>query len=134
MASVQMAVLPVVLSPIINSLCPLPIGIMASTALIPVWIGVSTDFLIATLGATISTSLLDSEFTGPLPSIGEPMPSNTLPSNPSPTGTSITRPVPRTSVPSMIEAGLPRITIPTLSSSRFKAIPEIPPSNSTSSL
>ena len=100
----------------------------------PVCKGVSTDFLIATFGATISTALDSLVFTGPLPSIGNPIPSTTLPSNGSPTGTSITFPVPLTSVPSLIEDGSPRITIPTLSSSRFNAIPAILPSNSTSSL
>ena len=133
-ASTHMAVLPVVLSPIINSLCPLPIGIMASIALMPVCTGVSTDFLMATFGATISTSRVSFVSTGPLPSIGDPIPSTTLPKSSSPTGTCITLPVPRTSVPSLMPRGSPRMTIPTLSSSRFRAIPATPPSNSTSSL
>ena len=106
----------------------------ASIDLMPVCNGVSTDFLIATFGATISTALDSLVLTGPFPSIGKPMPSTTRPSNCSPTGTSITFPVPRTSVPSLIVEGSPKITIPTLSSSRFNAIPAILPSNSTSSL
>ena len=38
----------------ISSRCPLPIGTMASIALIPVCIGVSTDFLVITPDATLS--------------------------------------------------------------------------------
>ena len=52
---VAIVVLPVCLSPKINSLCPLPIGTNASIAVIPVRRGVSTGCLVITPGATLST-------------------------------------------------------------------------------
>ena len=52
------AVLPVYLSPIINSLYPLPIGTKQSTAFKPVYIGSWTDFLGIIPGAFISTLFL----------------------------------------------------------------------------
>lgn len=51
--SIAIAVLPVCLSPIINYLCPLPIGTRPSTALRPVCIGSLTDFLGMIPGALI---------------------------------------------------------------------------------
>jgi len=53
--SIATAVFPVYLSPIINSLCPLPIGTKQSTDLSPVYIGSCTDFLGIIPGALIST-------------------------------------------------------------------------------
>ena len=52
------AVFPVYLSPIINSLYPLPIGTKQSTAFKPVYIGSWTDFLGIIPGAFISTLFL----------------------------------------------------------------------------
>jgi hypothetical protein len=55
MVSTATAVFPVYLSPIINSLYPLPIGTKQSTAFNPVYIGSLTDFLGIIPGALIST-------------------------------------------------------------------------------
>jgi hypothetical protein len=52
-----MAVLPVYLSPMINSRYPRPIGTRQSTALSPVYIGSCTDFLGIIPGALSSTLL-----------------------------------------------------------------------------
>ena len=124
---------PVDLSPIISSLWPLPIGIMPSTALMPVAAGVFTGLLEATSGATISAGMVSVTPVGPLPSIGSPSESTTRPISFSPTATSIIFPVLRTSDPSCTDRGSSRITAPTESSSRFIARPVIPPSNSSSS-
>ena len=131
--SVQMAVLPVERSPMMSSRCPRPIGTIASIAFTPVCIGTFTGSREATSGARNSTGLVSVVRIGPLPSMGLPMPSTTRPSRASPTGTSATRPVPRTSLPSLTASGSPMMTAPTLSSSRFSAIPMTPPSNSRSS-
>ena len=82
-------------------------------------------------GAFVSTLALLTFFNTPLPSIGFPKASTTLPSNPFPAGTSTIEPVLFTVSPSFMSLSLPKITIPTLSFSRFKAIPAMPPSNST---
>jgi L-alanine-DL-glutamate epimerase-like enolase superfamily enzyme len=71
------------------------------------------------------------EAIGPLPSIGLPRPSTTRPSRPLPTGTSTMVPVRLTVSPSRIERSSPKITTPTLSLSRFSAMPLMPPGNST---
>ncbi|GBC88592.1 hypothetical protein HRbin13_00716 [bacterium HR13] len=134
MVSMHMVVLPVDLSPMISSRCPLPIGIIASMAFIPVWRGSCTDFLFTTPGAIFSIGDLYSYFMGPFPSRGLPSGSMTLPMSPSPTGASRILPVLLTTEPSFIPLSLPRIIIPTLSSSRLKARPITPLSNSTSSL
>ena len=55
MVSTATAVLPVYLSPMINSLYPLPIGTKQSTAFNPVYIGSLTDYLGIIPGALIST-------------------------------------------------------------------------------
>jgi len=55
MVSTATAVFPVYLSPIINSLYPLPIGTKQSTAFKPVYIGSLTDYLGIIPGALIST-------------------------------------------------------------------------------
>ena len=61
MASIATAVLPVCLSPIINSLCPLPIGTKLSIDLSPVCIGSLTDLRGIIPGALTSTLLLVSD-------------------------------------------------------------------------
>ena len=124
MVSTATAVFPVCLSPIINSLCPLPTGIKLSIAFKPVCIGSPTDFLGIIPGALTSTLFLLiflSKFS--LPSIGFPNASTTLPSNSLPTGTSTIAPVLLTVSPSLIDLSSPKITIPTLSFSRLRAIP-----------
>ena len=98
--SMAIAVLPVYLSPIINSLYPLPIGTKQSTALRPVYIGSWTDFLGMIPGAFNSILLLYSLFTDPSPSIGLPNASNTLPNISFPIGTSTIAPVLLTTSPS----------------------------------
>jgi len=87
------AVLPVYLSPMINSLCPLPIGTKQSTAFNPVYMGSETDYLGIIPGAFNSTLLLFDPSTGPAPSMGLPKASKTLPSICSPMGTSTMDPV-----------------------------------------
>ena len=67
----------------------------------------------------------------PFPSIGFPNASTTLPSSSLPTGTSTIALVRLTVSPSLIFASLPNKTTPTLSSSRFKAIPLVPSSKRT---
>ena len=131
MASTAIAVLPVCLSPMISSLCPLPIGINESIAFNPVCIGSLTDFLGMIPGALISTLLLSDELIGPFPSIGLPNASTTLPRSSFPIGTSTIAPVLFTVSPSLMSVSSPKITTPTLSSSRLRAIPLISPGNST---
>lgn len=58
MVSKAIAVLPVYLSPIINSLYPLPIGTKQSTDFKPVYIGSFTDYLGIIPGAFNSILLL----------------------------------------------------------------------------
>ena len=53
--SMQMAVLPVLRSPIISSRCPRPMGVIASMALMPVCSGTLTGWRPATPGASDST-------------------------------------------------------------------------------
>ena len=130
--SIATAVFPVCLSPMINSLWPLPIGIKLSIDFKPVCIGSPTDCLGIIPGAFTSTLLLSRFFSRlALPSIGFPNPSTTLPNNCLPTGTSTIDPVLFTVSPSLIALSSPKITTPTLSLSRFKAIPFEPSENST---
>ena len=82
-------------------------------------------------GALISTLVLSDEFIGPFPSIGFPNASTTLPSSSLPIGTSTIAPVLLTVSPSLMSVSSPKITTPTLSSSRLSAIPFISPGNST---
>jgi hypothetical protein len=124
-----MAVFPVCLSPIINYLWPLPIGTRPSTALRPVCIGSLTDFLGIIPGALIYTLDLLLVLTGPSPSIGLPKASNTRPNISSPIGTSTMAPVLVTVSPSWIYLSLPKMTTPTLSVYKFKAIPLTPDLN-----
>ena len=100
MVSTATAVFPVYLSPIINSLYPLPIGTKQSTAFNPVYIGSCTDFLGIIPGALISILFLSLVLTAPNPSIGLPRASNTLPNISSPIGTSTIAPVLLTTSPS----------------------------------
>ena len=100
MVSTATAVFPVCLSPIINSLYPLPIGTKQSTAFKPVYIGSWTDFLGIIPGALISILFLSLVLTAPKPSIGLPRASNTLPNISSPIGTSTIAPVLLTTSPS----------------------------------
>lgn len=93
MVSMAIAVFPVYLSPIISSLCPLPMGTKQSTDFNPVYMGSNTDYLGIIPGAFNSTLLLSTALTGPFPSMGLPKASNTLPSIPSPMGTSTMAPV-----------------------------------------
>jgi len=71
-------VLPVCLSHIINSLCPLPIGTIESIAFIQVSIGTFTDCLVITQGATFSIGYISVLSISHLPSIGFPRASTTL--------------------------------------------------------
>lgn len=65
-------VLPVLESPIINSLCPCPIGTKLSTTFIPVSKEVLTGDLAIIEGARASNIFLLTVIIGPLSSIGEP--------------------------------------------------------------
>src|SRR6185312_25001 len=126
------AVLPVWRSPMISSRWPRPTGISASIAFRPVCIGSCTDLRGMMPGAFTSTRLRCTLVSGPLPSIGTPRPSTTRPSSPLPTGTSTMEPVRWTVSPSRIWRSSPKITTPTLSVSRFSAMPRRPaPGNST---
>ena len=131
--SMAIAVLPVWRSPMISSRWPRPIGISASMALMPVWTGVSTDWRTMTPGAMRSTGRVFVVSIGPLSSSGLPSGSTTRPSSAWPTGTSTTRPVVLTVSPSLIAEASPRMTAPTVSSSRLRAMPMTPPGNSSSS-
>ncbi|CAI8158451.1 MAG: Uncharacterised protein [Methanobacteriota archaeon] len=127
----MIAVLPVCRSPIINSLCPLPTGIKLSIAFKPVCIGSCTDFLGIIPGAFTSMRLRVLDLIGPLPSIGFPNASTTRPKRSFPTGTSTISFVRFTVSPSLIVRSSPKMTTPTLSSSKLSVIPFIPPGNST---
>ena len=115
----------------INSRCPLPTGTRASSALIPVCIGSDTLWRGIIPGAFNSILLFSEDWIGPLPSIGFPKPSTTRPNNSFPTGTSTISPVRLTVSPSLIPVSSPKIETPTLSISRLRAIPLMPPGNST---
>ena len=65
--------------------------------------------------------------------MGWPSAFTTRPMSASPTGTLTTRPVRRTVSPSLMPSSEPSSTMATLFSSRFKAMPYSPFSNSTSS-
>ena len=130
--SIATAVFPVCLSPIISSLWPLPIGTKLSTDFKPDCIGSLTDFLGIIPGALTSTRLRFTPLSKfPLPSIGFPNPSTTLPKSSLPTGVSTIAPVLLTVSPSFTALSSPNITTPTLSLSKFNAIPFDPSANST---
>ena len=130
-----MLVFPVWRSPIINSLCPLPMGIMASIAFSPVCKGSVTGCLKITPGALRSRGIsIISPLILPFPSIGSPSGLMTLPNKDSPTLIDATRLVLRAISPSFTLLVLPNNTAPTLSSSRFITMAFVPFSNSISSL
>src|SRR5882757_3202634 len=124
--SIATAVLPVWRSPMISSRWPRPTGVSASIAFRPVCIGSCTDLRGMMPGALTSTRLRSTLTSGPLPSIGVPSPSTTRPSKPRPIGTSTIEPVRETVSPSRIARSSPKITTPTLSVSRFSAMPRKP--------
>ena len=127
------AVLPVPRSPMISSRWPRPIGIIESIALMPVWSGSFTGWRSTTPGALNSSGRRSDVSIGPPPSSGLPSGSITRPSRLSPTGTEATAPVRRTGSPSLMCSHSPNSAVPTLSSSRLKAMPTTPCSNSSSS-
>ena len=134
MVSMAMAVLPVWRSPMISSRCPLPIGIIASIALIPVCRGSFTGCLKITPGALRSRGISTlSPPISPSPSIGTPSGFTTRPSIFSLTGMETILPVRFTVIPSLTSSVGPRSTAPTLSTSRFMTTPMTPLSNSRSS-
>ena len=67
----------------------------------------------------------------PFPSIGFPKPSTTLPKSSFPTGVSTIFPVLLTTSPSLMFLSSPKITTPTFSLSKLRAIPFDPSANST---
>ena len=97
----------------------------------PVCIGSLTDCLGIMPGAFTSTRFLFLAESPPFPSIGFPSPSTTLPKSSLPTGTSTIAFVLLIVSPSLIFLSSPKITTPTLSLSKFRAIPFDPSSNST---
>ncbi|MPM37706.1 hypothetical protein SDC9_84325 [bioreactor metagenome] len=105
--SVAMVVLPVCLSPMMSSLWPRPMGNMESIARIPVCKGVLTDFLSTILGALHSMGRKSSARISPLPSMGVPKASTTLPKKLSPTKTPAILPVLITREPSFKSFSLP---------------------------
>ena len=107
----------------ISSRCPRPMGTKLSTALIPVNIGSLTEVRGIIPGALIPTRARVTSASSPFPSIGLPKASTTRPNIPSPTGTSTMAPVLFTTSPSLISLSFPNTTTPTLSGSKFKAIP-----------
>ena len=122
-ASTATAVLPVCRSPMISSRWPRPIGTIPSIAFSPVCSGSLTGDRSTTPGASRSIGMNRVAAIGPLPSMGLPSASTTRPSISSPTGTEMMRPVRLTVSPSLISDERPSSTAPTLSSSRFSAIP-----------
>ena len=120
--SIAIAVFPVPLSPMINSRCPRPIGIIESIALSPVCNGSPTGCRFTIPGATMSIWRLSSiPSIGPFPSCGAPSGSTTRPRYPCPTSKLNTFPVRRTWSPSWSFVHSPMITAPILSSSRLSA-------------
>ena len=118
----------------INWRCPRPTAVIASTALIPNSSGSLTGWRSTTVGACNSRARCALALIAPKPSIGFPSGSTVLPKNASPTGTSNTRPVRLTSCPSWIPEGSPKRTAPISETSKLRATPNSPPSNSSNSL
>ena len=98
--STAIEVLPVWRSPIISSRCPLPTGIIASIAVIPVCIGSYTERRATIPGAGDSIKRVSPVLMSPLPSIARPRASTTRPTKASPTGTWAILPVAVTELPS----------------------------------
>ena len=132
--STQIAVLPVVRSPMISSRWPRPIGIIESIAFRPVWSGSFTGWRSTTPGALNSSGRVSLAWSGGPPSMGLPSGSTMRPISESPTGTLATRPVRRTGSPSLTRSQSPNSAAPTLSSSRLSAIPVTPCSSSSISI
>ncbi len=132
--SIAIAVLPVLRSPMISSRCPRPIGIMLSIALTPVCSGSFTGCRPAIPGAMTSSGRRCGDWIGPLPSSGRASGSTTRPTSASPTGTLSSRPVVRTSSPSLMSKYSPSTTAPTELSSRLKTRPVAPLANWSISL
>jgi len=107
---------------------------MLSIALIPVWRGTVTGFLVMIPDAIFSMGRVSFARIAPLPSMGCPREFTTLPRSASPTGTDMMLPVRFTVEPSLISSSEPSITAPTKSCSRFIAMHCTPFSNSRSSL
>ena len=84
--STQIAVLPVVRSPMISSRWPRPIGIIESIAFRPVWSGSFTGWRWTTPGALNSSGRRSDASIGPWPSTGLPSGSTIRPTSASPTG------------------------------------------------
>ena len=99
----------------------------------PVWSGTVTGArsMMAAAGRSMGRRSLAA--TGPLPSSGRPSGSMTRPSNPSPTTTSMTRPVRSTSSPACRCQYSPSSTTPISSSSTLNAMPSRSPGNFTNS-
>ena len=132
--SIAIVVLPVERSPMISWRWPRPIGVIESIALMPVASGSCTDLRTITPGAWISRARRSLDSISPRPSIGVPSGSITRPMKASPTGTERISPVRRTAWPSSILSKSPRMTTPISRVSRFRAMPSVPSSNSSSSL
>ena len=134
MVSSAIVVLPVLRSPMISSRWPRPIGINESIDLMPVCIGSCTGWRPMMPGAWTSMRRVPAPLSGPLPSMGSPMAFTTRPSRASPTGIERMSPVERTVWPSWISSTSPSTTAPIESSSRLRARPIEPFSNSSISL
>ena len=90
-----------------------------------------TDFRGIIPGALTSATRRSPPLIAPFPSIGFPRPSTTRPSSASPAGTSTIELVRLTTSPSLMSLSDPKITTPTLSLSKLRAMPRVPPGNST---
>ena len=132
-ASTATVVLPVLRSPMMSWRWPRPMGVIASIDLMPVCSGSCTGLRPMMPGAWISTRRWMAPTISPLPSIGWPSALTTRPSIASPTGTDRMRPVAFTVWPSSISKPSPSTTAPIEVSSRFRARPIVPSSNSSSS-
>src|SRR3954454_7913545 len=133
-ASTAIAVFPVLRSPMMSWRWPRPMGVIASIDLMPVCMGSCTGLRPMIPGAWISTRRAIPPTMSPRPSTGSPSALTTRPSNASPTGTLRIRPVALTVWPSSTPSASPRTTAPIDSSSRFRARPTVPSSNSSNSL
>ena len=109
-------------------------GIIESIALRPVCSGSLTGWRRSTPSAFRSTGSDWSVLISPLPSTGCPSGFTMRPSIASPTGISTIRSVRLARSPSFTRELSPKRTKPTLSSSRFNAIPKTPFGSSTSSV
>ncbi len=132
--SMAMVVLPVWRSPMINSRCPRPMGIIESIDFKPVCRGSFTGCLYITPGAFLSNGISNiSPPIFPRPSSGSPSGLITRPNMSSLTKMEATLPVLLTMSFSLISSVGPSKTAPILSTSRFITIACIPFSNSSNS-